>query len=105
MNVELRGRGIRAMERAHDEHVQEVNWRSDWCLSGVASDIATRVAVYVVRGGKFGGVMMASKFAAGVFRFGTVARARETFLSELPTSSSTFTSVQTTILSIYSETP
>lgn len=42
VNVELRVRGIRVKERAHDEHVHELlNWRSDWCRSGVASDIAT----------------------------------------------------------------
>lgn len=40
VNAELRARGVRAIERAHDEHVQELNWRSDWCLSGVANDIA-----------------------------------------------------------------
>lgn len=49
VNVEVRARGIRAIERAHDEHVHELNWRSEWCLSGVANDMAICVAYMLWR--------------------------------------------------------
>ena len=51
VKVGLRARGIRVSDRAHEEHVQELVRRSDWCRNGDATDIIAR------RIGEVGGVM------------------------------------------------
>jgi hypothetical protein len=79
VKVGLRVRGTLESDRAHEAHVQELNARSEWFRSGDAKDIA---GYGLQLAENFSGVMRASKFAAGIYRFGTPRGELGSFLSK-----------------------
>jgi hypothetical protein len=68
VKVALRVRCNRGSDRAHEAQVQEFKDRSDWFRRGDANDIFG-CELRLER--TLAGMMRASKFAAGIYRFGT----------------------------------